>query len=172
MYISWKLWPFKPKSKLSVVSHSTISQFYLTNLPPYGINRIYMFSNPLLHEGCINGSTVYLDFNLFNPHTCNNCSGTLQKGSVKIGYWDHQLWILVCTAKLNNSCIIVAYLSLFVILAWMVKRYKMRKRENLLPNEHFFAERYYILLLNIMRSTIALASLDTVNTYWKGPLPW
>jgi peptide/histidine transporter 3/4 len=39
--------------------------------------------------------------------------------------------------------IIVAYLSLFVIFAWMVKRYKMRKREDLLPNEHFFAERYY-----------------------------
>ena len=39
--------------------------------------------------------------------------------------------------------IIVAYLSLFVTLAWMVKRYKMRKREDLLPNEHFFAERYY-----------------------------
>ena len=35
--------------------------------------------------------------------------------------------------------IIVAYLSLFVILAWMLKRYKMRKREDLLPNEHFFA---------------------------------
>ena len=39
--------------------------------------------------------------------------------------------------------IIVAYLSLFILLAWMVKRYKMRKREDLLPNEHFFAERYY-----------------------------
>ena len=39
--------------------------------------------------------------------------------------------------------IIVAYLSIFIILAWMVKRYKMRKREDLLPNEHFFAERYY-----------------------------
>ena len=39
--------------------------------------------------------------------------------------------------------IIIAHLSLFVILAWMVKRYKMRKREDLLPNEHFFAERYY-----------------------------
>ena len=39
--------------------------------------------------------------------------------------------------------IIVAYLSLFVILVWIVKRYKMRKREDLLPNEHFFAERYY-----------------------------
>ena len=36
--------------------------------------------------------------------------------------------------------IIVAYLSLFMILAWMLKRYKMRKREDLLPNEHFFAE--------------------------------
>ena len=39
--------------------------------------------------------------------------------------------------------ILVAYLSLFILLAWMVKRYKMRKREDLLPNEHFFAERYY-----------------------------
>jgi peptide/histidine transporter 3/4 len=39
--------------------------------------------------------------------------------------------------------IIAAYLFLFAILAWMVKRYKMRKREDLLPNEHFFAERYY-----------------------------
>ena len=39
--------------------------------------------------------------------------------------------------------IIVAHLSLFILLAWMVKRYKMRKREDLLPNEHFFAERYY-----------------------------
>ncbi len=39
--------------------------------------------------------------------------------------------------------IIAAYLSLLVILAWMVKQYKMRKREDLLPNEHFFAERYY-----------------------------
>ena len=39
--------------------------------------------------------------------------------------------------------IIVAYLSLFILITWMVKRYKMRKREDLLPNEHFFAERYY-----------------------------
>ena len=39
--------------------------------------------------------------------------------------------------------IIAANLSLFLILAWMAKRYKMRKREDLLPNEHFFAERYY-----------------------------
>ena len=39
--------------------------------------------------------------------------------------------------------IIAAYLSLFVILACLVKRYKLRKREDLLPNEHFFAERYY-----------------------------
>ena len=39
--------------------------------------------------------------------------------------------------------IIVAHISLFILLAWMVKRYKMRKREDLLPNEHFFAERYY-----------------------------
>ena len=79
-----------------------ISSFYLTNLPPYRVNRVHLFSSPLLHEGCNNRSTVYLDFNLFNPHDCNNCSGALQKGSLEFGYWDHQLWILVCTA--NNSC--------------------------------------------------------------------
>ena len=39
--------------------------------------------------------------------------------------------------------IIVAHISLFILLAWIVKRYKMRKREDLLPNEHFFAKRYY-----------------------------
>ena len=38
---------------------------------------------------------------------------------------------------------IAVYLFLFLILAYMTKRYKMRKREDLLPNEHFFAERYY-----------------------------
>ena len=38
--------------------------------------------------------------------------------------------------------IIVAYLSLFVILAWIVKRYKMRKR-GFTAHEHFFAEICY-----------------------------
>jgi hypothetical protein len=54
----------------------------------------------------------------------------LEKGSISCEFWYALL-------------IIAAYLSLFLILAWMVKRYKMRKREDLLPNEHFFAERYY-----------------------------
>ncbi len=43
-------------------------------------------------------------------------------------------YALVCLA---------ANFSIFFILTWMAKRYKMRKREDLLPNEHFFAERYY-----------------------------
>ena len=38
---------------------------------------------------------------------------------------------------------IAANLSIFLSLAWIVKRYKMRKREDLLSNEHFFTERYY-----------------------------
>ena len=61
--------------------------FLLTGL----IYRVHLFSSPLLHEGCNNWSTVYLDFNLFNPHTCNNCSGAVQSGSLEFGYWDHQL---------------------------------------------------------------------------------
>jgi peptide/histidine transporter 3/4 len=55
---------------------------------------------------------------------------SLGKGTISCEFWYALL-------------IIAAYLSLFVVLAWMVKRYKMRKREDLLPNEHFFAERYY-----------------------------
>jgi peptide/histidine transporter 3/4 len=55
---------------------------------------------------------------------------SLGKGTISCEFWYALL-------------IIAAYLSLFLILAWMVKRYKMRKREDLLPNEHFFAERYY-----------------------------
>jgi hypothetical protein len=46
--------------------------------------------------------------------------------------------ILICLGKL-----LMHTSPFFVILAWMVKRYKLRKREDLLPNEHFFAERYY-----------------------------
>ena len=38
---------------------------------------------------------------------------------------------------------IIANLFVFFTLMWLVKRYKMRKREDLLPNEHYFAERYY-----------------------------
>ncbi len=55
---------------------------------------------------------------------------SLEKGTFNCEFWCALLIIAAC-------------LSLFVILAWMVKRYKMRKREDLLPNEHFFAGRYY-----------------------------
>ena len=73
---------------VSMVGRSTISQFHLTNLPPHRRNWIHLFSSPLLHEGCNNRSTVYLAFNLVNPHTCNNW-GTLQKRPLEFGYWDH-----------------------------------------------------------------------------------
>ena len=54
------------------------------------------------------------------------------KGNRIIGcdFW----YLLICLA---------ANLFNFFILTWMAKRYKLRKREDLLPNEHFFAERYY-----------------------------
>ena len=38
---------------------------------------------------------------------------------------------------------IIAKLFVFFTLIWLAKRYKMRKRDDLLPNEHHFAERYY-----------------------------
>ena len=38
---------------------------------------------------------------------------------------------------------LTANLAIFFALMWLAKRYKMRKRDDLLPNEHFFAERYY-----------------------------
>jgi hypothetical protein len=55
---------------------------------------------------------------------------SLGKGTISCEFWYALL-------------IIAAHLFLFVILAWIIKRYKMWKREDLLPNEHFFAERYY-----------------------------
>ena len=39
--------------------------------------------------------------------------------------------------------VIAVNLAIFFALMWLAKRYKMRKRDDLLPNEHFFAERYY-----------------------------
>lgn len=39
--------------------------------------------------------------------------------------------------------VLAANLCVFFALMWLAKRYKMRKRDDLLPNEHFFAERYY-----------------------------
>ena len=102
VYISWKTWPAKPNSKWSMASHSRIlSSFHLPNLHSCRLYHIYLFSNPLLHEGCNNGSTVYLGSDLFNPHNCSN-SGAPQKGPFDVGQEDHQLWILVCIA--NNSC--------------------------------------------------------------------
>ena len=39
--------------------------------------------------------------------------------------------------------VVTVNLAIFFTLMWLAKRYKMRKRDDLLPNEHFFAERYY-----------------------------
>jgi hypothetical protein len=69
---------------------------------------------------------VIIDAVILNTESLSS----LGKGTISCEFWYALL-------------IIAAYLSLFVVLAWMVKRYKMQKREDLLPNEHFFAERYY-----------------------------
>ena len=68
---------------------------------------------PYSMKGVIIGAQyIHLYFNLFNPLGCNNCySGILQKGSLEFGYWDHQLWILVCTT--NNSCLHISPFSYF-----------------------------------------------------------
>ncbi len=50
--------------------------------------------------------------------------------------------IISCEFWYALVCLAVNF-SIFFILTWIAKRYKMRKREDLLPNEHFFAERYY-----------------------------
>ena len=63
-------------------------------------------------------------------HNCKENISSLGNGTISCEFWYALL-------------IIAAYLSLFVILACLVKRYKLWKREDLLPNEHFFAERYY-----------------------------
>ena len=39
--------------------------------------------------------------------------------------------------------VIIIALAVGIALVYLTKRYKMRKREDLLPNEHYFAERYY-----------------------------
>ena len=39
--------------------------------------------------------------------------------------------------------VIVIYSIVWVIFLYLTKKYKMRKREDVLPNEHIFAERYY-----------------------------
>ena len=39
--------------------------------------------------------------------------------------------------------VIIITLAAGIALVYLTKRYKMRKREDLLPNEHYFAERYY-----------------------------
>ena len=38
---------------------------------------------------------------------------------------------------------IVIYSIVWIIFLYLTKKYKMRKREDVLPNEHIFAERYY-----------------------------
>ena len=52
-------------------------------------------------------------------------------GTVSCGFWYALLALFV-------------ELSFYVLLLLLMKRYKMRKREDLLPNEYFFAERYYL----------------------------
>ena len=39
--------------------------------------------------------------------------------------------------------VIVIYSIVWAIFLYLTKKYKMRKREDVLPNEHIFAERYY-----------------------------
>ena len=124
MYIQWKAWPSKPKSKQSMVCHSTISQFHLTNLPPYGINRIYIiFSSPLLNEGCINGSAIYTLISICSIPTLAIIAVVrfkkdllnLGTGTISCEFW----YALLITA---------AYLSLFILLAWMAIQDAKKRR--------------------------------------------
>ena len=39
--------------------------------------------------------------------------------------------------------VIIVYSIAFACFSYLTKKYKMKKREDVLPNEHIFAERYY-----------------------------
>ena len=101
VFISRKTWPTKTHSKWSMACNSGISPLHLSNLHSLGHYRIHLLSSSLLYEGCNDGSTVYLGYGLFYPHSCSN-SGAPQNGFINFGRGDHQLCILVFIA--NNSC--------------------------------------------------------------------
>ena len=55
-------------------------------------------------------------------------------------YWGTK--VMSCGFWYSLTAIVVDILAFFGLLC-LLKRYKMRKREDLLPNEHIFAERFY-----------------------------
>ena len=53
---------------------------------------------------------------------------------ISCGFWFELLHIIICSLGCIAGVLII-------------KRYKKRKREDILPNEHYYAERYYSNLL-------------------------
>ena len=81
--------------------------------------------------GCTNGSSIFCLFvgygisEPFTQHLINWDTGTISCG----------FWYL-----LSIGLLMVIHTAILLIL---MKYYKRRKREDVLPNEHIFAERYY-----------------------------
>ncbi len=98
---------------------------FICSQAPYSMKGVIMGAQYALISIC---SIPILVISVVTINT--DSLSSLGKGTISCEFWYALL-------------IVAAYLSLFIILAWMEKQYKMRKREDLLPNEHFFAERYY-----------------------------
>ena len=138
MYISWKKWPAKPNSKINgqLLAVPEYLHFISLTFILVGIIEFIYSQVPYSMKGLIIGAQYTLVQICSIPIAAvivmflkKNLS-SLGKGTISCEFWYAML-------------IVAANLSIFLILLWMVKRYKMRKREDLLPNEHFFAERYY-----------------------------
>ena len=99
---------------------------FICSQAPYSMKGVIIGAQYTLISICLIPLVVIITAVVFYKKDLSS----LGTGTISCEFWYSLLIIVVC-------------LSLFVILAWMVKRYKMRKREDLLPNEHFFAERYY-----------------------------
>ena len=101
-----------------------------------GIGGIeFMCPNPLLHERTHGwnylwqcGDNSFIGYGIAEPFTRHII--TWSNGGISYGFW---CLILVMIILLYNS----------ILLLVLGKLYKNRKREDVLPNELVFAERYY-----------------------------
>ena len=100
-----------------------------------GMINVIVAQSPYSMRGLIMGAaygllflSVAFSFTISVPFTCNlSIWGT---GIISCGFW-HSLMILTIEGTAG------------ILLALMLKKYKGRKREDVLPSEHIFAERYY-----------------------------
>ena len=101
-----------------------------------GAFEFFCISNTLFNERTHNGHGLlytHIVRSSWNGHKC-----TVYKAILQLGHWNHQLWVLVYAVLL----LVIEVLGGLMFVA-MKRWYKKRKREDVLPNEHIFMERYY-----------------------------